>query len=107
MLLNKGKMKSKKRTEHFNFVHKQFFASGWEEEVKNYISNLSSSRGKIWYRDGSNDLKKLNQELIVLGFYVKYSYGEDSSVSFRLNSQTGDDEDGWIYKDGEKVKTVQ
>lgn len=96
---------------HFNFVHKTFRASKWESEIKAYIGNLSVPAHSIWYKETiwhkeNRILKKASEELITLGYYVKYRYGGADSIEFKLNKRQGK-ADGWICKDDKPHESVQ
>lgn len=86
------------------FTHQVFSGCGWENQVKSFIASLDSSDGVIWHR--KREHKKIYEELTSLGYYVKYHYGEDSSISFKLNKKEGK-ADGWIFKNGKEIESVQ
>lgn len=88
-----------------DFVHKKFRASEWESEVKTYIDNLSVPSNSIWYKE-DRDLKKASEELITLGYYVKYKFGVVDSIQFCLNLSQ-DAVDGWIFQAGKRIESVQ
>ncbi|MBI5181010.1 MAG: hypothetical protein HZA05_06370 [Nitrospirae bacterium] len=88
-----------------DFVYKKFRASEWESEVKTYIDNLSVPSNSIWYRE-DRDLKKASEELITLGYYVKYKFGVVDSIQFCLNLSQ-DAVDGWISRSGKQIESVQ
>lgn len=90
--------------EAFEFAHQKFFASDWEAKLKNFIESLDCTDNIMWHRKRKH--KKLNEELATLGFYVKYRYGEDESITFKLNETEGK-ADGWIYKHGAQIESVQ
>ncbi len=87
-----------------DFAHKMFSADEWEIAVKDYISNLECEDNTIWYKNREN--KKISEELITLGYYVKYRFGQDEKISFRLNEEQGK-EDGWIYENSIRSESVQ
>jgi hypothetical protein len=89
---------------HSDFVHKKFRANKWESELKEFIINLPVT-SKIWHRHDS-DLKKASEELITLGYYVKYKYGVADSIEFNLNPP-GDAVDGCIFDKGKQIESVQ
>jgi len=79
---------------HENFAHQLFFASTWEAQVKEFIESLNCTDKNIWYKKPEN--KKTNEELITLGYYVKYRFGEDEKIGFRLNKMRAKLMDGFI-----------
>jgi hypothetical protein len=87
-----------------DFAHRIFFADKWEMLVKNYINNLECADNTIWYK--KREYKKISEELITLGYYVKYRFGHNERVSFSLNEVEGK-EDGWIYENSKKIESVQ
>lgn len=87
-----------------DFVHKMFFADKWELLVKDYISNLQCDDNTIWYK--KRERIKISEELITLGYYIKYRFGQNTKISFRLNEIEGK-EDGWIYENSNKLASVQ
>jgi hypothetical protein len=87
-----------------DFVHRMFFADKWELLVKDYISNLECDDNTIWYK--KRERNKISEELITLGYYVKYRFGQNEKISFRLNEIEGK-EDGWIYENSNKLESVQ
>lgn len=90
--------------ETFEFAHQKFCASGWEAKLKKFIELLDCTDNIIWHRKRKH--KKINEELATLGYYVKYRYGEDESITFKLNKTEGK-ADGWIYKHGAQIESVQ
>jgi hypothetical protein len=90
---------------HSDFVHKNFRANEWELEVKTYIDNLPVRSNLIWYKE-ARDLKKASEELITLGYYVKYKFGIVDSIQFCLNLSQ-DAVDGWIFQEGKQIESVQ
>ena len=56
---------------HSEFVHKNFRADEWESEVKAFIDNLPVPPNSLWYK-GTSELKRAREELVTLGYYVKY-----------------------------------
>lgn len=88
-----------------DFAHGEFSADNWESLVKDYIANLECHENQIWYKDGKQN-KKISEELITLSYYVKYKYGPNPKISFRLNQIEGE-EDGWIYKNRGILESVQ
>src|SRR5450759_4182411 len=90
---------------HSDFVHKTFRASKWESEIKAYIDNLPVPAHSIWHKE-DRILKKASEELITLGYYVKYRYGVSDSIEFHLNMLQGK-EDGWIFQDKKSRESVQ
>lgn len=89
----------------FDVVHKRFRANEWELEIKGYIDDLPVRPNSIWYKE-DKILKKASEELITLGYYVKYKYGVNDSIEFCLNPDEGT-VDGWIFQDGEQSESVQ
>ena len=87
-----------------DFSHQEFSSSSWEEEIKSYIDALNCSDNVIWHR--KREHKKINEELATLGYYVKYCFGDEESISFKLNEVEGK-ADGWIYKNGNEIESVQ
>lgn len=79
----------------FDFVHQTFYASNWESQLKEFIKSIKCPDNTIWHR--MREYKKINEELSVMGYYVKYRFGEDKAISFKLNDKQGD-QDGWIYQ---------
>jgi hypothetical protein len=69
---------------HSDFVHKIFKASEWELEVKTFIDKLHV-QDSIWYKENKG-LKKAAEELITLGYYVKYKFGMTDSIQFLSQS---------------------
>ncbi len=90
--------------EAFDFTHQEFCASDWEAKLKFFIETLDCTDNIIWHRKRKH--KKINEELATLGYYVKYRYGEDKSITFKLNETEGK-VDGWIYKYGAQIESVQ
>lgn len=87
------------------FAHKEFSKERWEDEVKNLISSLVIDDSVFWYKK-HRSLKKINEELVTLGYYVKYKYLKEENVSFYLNKEQGEI-DGYILQNGCIVETVQ
>jgi hypothetical protein len=87
-----------------DFAHRIFFADRWEMLVKDYINNLECDDNTIWYKKREHN--KISEELITLGYYVKYRFGQNERISFRLNEVEGK-EDGWIYENSNKIESVQ
>jgi len=87
-----------------DFVHRMFFTDKWEPLVKDYIRNLECDDNTIWYRKCKH--KKIHKELIPLGYYVKYRFGQNAKIPFRLNEIEGK-EDGWIYENSNKPESIQ
>jgi hypothetical protein len=90
--------------EAFEFAHQKFCASDWEAKLKKLIESLDCTDNIIWHR--KREHKKIYEELATLGYYVKYQYGEDESITFELNETQGK-ADGWIYKHGAQIESVQ
>ena len=90
--------------EAFHFTHQKFCASSWEAKLKEFIELLDCTDNIIWHRKSKH--KKINEELATLGYYVKYRYGEDKSITFKLNETQGK-ADGWIYKHNAQIESVQ
>ena len=88
----------------FEFTHQIFSASDWEGTLKKFIESLDCSDNIIWHRKRKH--KKIFEELTPLGFYVKYRYGEDKNISFKLNETQGK-ADAWVYKDNKEVESIQ
>lgn len=88
-----------------NFVYKQFEKNSWEGEVKPFIENLQLLPNKIWYASHPTLRKKVHQELISFGFYVKYNETVGESAIFYLN-KNDDEVDGFLFE-GEKRESVQ
>lgn len=88
----------------FEFTHQVFYTSNWEDHINKFIEMLDISEGSIWR--GNKEYKKINEELTVLGHYVKHQYGEDRCISFKLNEAEGK-ADGWVYRQGEIIEAVQ
>lgn len=86
------------------FMHQEFSSRSWEDQVKSFITSLDCSDNIIWHR--KREYKKVNEELVSLGYYVKYHYGEDESISFKLNKDEGK-ADGWVFKNGKEIEAVQ
>ena len=91
---------------HSEFVHKNFRADEWESEVKAYIDNLSVPSNSLWHKE-TRELQKAKEELVTLGYYVKYKYGIVDSIQFRLNPSEDAGEDGWIFQEGKQIESVQ
>jgi hypothetical protein len=89
-----------------DFAHREFSADNWEHLVKDYINTLECHDNQLWYKKGEQK-KKISEELITLGYYVKYKYGSDPEVSFRLNQIKDAPDDGWVYKSREILESVQ
>ena len=85
-------------------MHQEFSSRSWEDQVKSFITSLDCSDNIIWHR--KREYKKVNEELVSLGYYVKYHYGEDESISFKLNKDEGK-ADGWVFKNGKEIEAVQ
>ena len=90
--------------QHESFIFKQFQKSSWEEEVKKYIDELELSPNKIWYKSHPL-LKKMNEELIPLGYYAKYGEFDSDNVFFQLK-KNDDEADAIIMKDKNR-ETIQ
>lgn len=90
----------------FDFVHQTFYASNWESQLKGFIKSIKCPDNTIWHR--MREHKKINEELsvTVMGYYVKYRFGEDKAISFTLNDEQGD-QDGWICRNDEPIEFVQ
>jgi|GEM_PF-2584025 hypothetical protein len=88
----------------FEFTHQIFCASDWEEKLKHFIETLNCTDNIIWHRTRKH--KKINEELATLGYYVKYRYGKDESITFSL-SETESKVDGWIYRNDAQIESVQ
>lgn len=86
------------------FSHKKFSAESWESELKDYINSIDCSDGIIWHR--KREYKKINEELITLGYYVKYKYSGVKNIQFLLNRHEGK-VDGWILHKDEKIESIQ
>lgn len=86
------------------FTHQEFFGSNWEDQVKSFIETIDCSDNVIWHR--KRKFKKINEELATLGYYVKYHYGVDNSISFKLNAKEGK-ADGWVFKNGREIEIIQ
>ncbi|MYL25166.1 MULTISPECIES: hypothetical protein [Halomonadaceae] len=87
-----------------DFTFRKFPANSWEKEVKQYISGLDSSTDRIWYRSPTH--KKLNEELVTLGYYVKYDRGEVDHIWFQL-LRSAESADGEIGEGEEVTERVQ
>lgn len=72
--------------------------------MKLFIEEIDCSGNVIWHR--KREYKKINEELASLGYYVKYHYGLDDSISFKLNREEGK-ADGWVLKNGKEIEAVQ
>jgi hypothetical protein len=90
--------------EPFEFTHQNFCASSWEAKLKKFIESLDCTDNVIWHRKRKH--KKINEELATLGYYVKYRYGENEGITFKLNEIEGK-ADGWIYEHGSQIESVQ
>ena len=90
--------------EAFKFAHQKFCASSWEAKLKDFIESLDCTDNIIWYR--KRKYKKISEELTTLGYYVKYRYGEDEHITFKLNETEGKI-DGWIYKHDTQIESIQ
>lgn len=90
--------------QHKDFLFKQFHKLSWEDEVKKYISGLEVPPNKIWYKSHPL-LKKMNEELIPLGYYTKYGEFDSDNVFFQLK-QNDDETDAVIMID-EIRETIQ
>lgn len=88
----------------FDFVHQTFNASNWESQLKEFIESIKCPDNAIWHR--MREYKKINEELSVIGYYVKYRFGEDKAISFKLNDEQGV-QDGWIYQNDKLIESVQ
>jgi hypothetical protein len=88
----------------FEFTHQKFCASNWEEKLKHFIETLNCTDNSIWHRTRKH--KKINEELATLGYYVKYRYGKEGSITFSL-SETESKVDGWIYRNDAQIESVQ
>ena len=86
------------------FTFQEFSSYSWENQVKMFITSLDCSDNIIWYR--KREHKKINEELATLGYYVKYHFGEDKNITFRLNREEGK-ADGWIYRNRKEIESVQ
>lgn len=87
------------------FAHKEFLKESWGDEVKNLISSLVIDDNVVWHKK-HRSLKKINEELSTLGYYVKYKYSKAEGVSFYLNQAQGKI-DGYICQNGCIIETVQ
>lgn len=86
------------------FTHQEFSSCSWERQVKSFVEAIDRTDNVIWHK--KREYKKINEELATLGYYVKYHYGLDDSISFKLNREEGK-ADGWVYKNGEEVEAIQ
>ncbi len=86
------------------FSHQMFYASNWEDKLKEFIGSIDCTNNQIWHR--SRAYKKVNEELASLGYNVKFRYGENRDISFKLNKSEGRT-DGWVFDSGEKIESVQ
>ena len=86
------------------FAHQRFEAPTWEQLLKGFILNHPVSENKIWHKD--RHLKKIDKELSVLGYYVKYRYGDGENVHFKLNETEGK-VDGWVFINDKLHESVQ
>ena len=73
--------------QHERFVFRKFRKTSWEDEVKTYIAEIELAPNEIWYKSHPI-LKKINEELIPLGYYAKYEESGLDDISFQLT--TGD-----------------
>ena len=87
-----------------DFAHQEFNAFDWEVKLKEYIESLDCTDNLIWHRKREN--KKINEELATLGYYVKYRFGKNKSITFKLN-KAQNKADGWIYDHGTQIESVQ
>ena len=87
------------------FAHKIFMRETWEEEVKSFILSLPQEGNPIW-RKRARSLKKICEELVTLGYYVKYKYSSENNISFKLNPFE-EKIDGFIYQNEMQIETVQ
>lgn len=87
------------------FVYQTFQASEWEIKLKDFITSIDCTDNKIWHR--KREYKKINEELVVLGYYVKYRFSENKNISFRLNNDEHGKIDGWIYEYDTLLESVQ
>lgn len=91
-------------TQHESFIFKQFTKNSWEEEVKKYIDELALPPNEIWYKS-HRLLKKMNGELIPLGYYTKYEKSDSDNIFFQLK-KNDDEADAVIMRD-ENRETIQ
>ena len=87
------------------FVHRQFQANEWESSVKTYIKELPITEKLVWYKR-DRVFKKFSEELVTLGYYVKYRYGTKPSISFKLN-ESKEAADGWVYENNSVIESIQ